>query len=382
VNVTLPPITRRAWLLASATALSCGRKRATGFAGFCFVGDEPSRSLTVVDLQRFKVTTRIKLDAVPTALIAGPSGSSPRLFALAPEAGSLYEIDAGGLELKRKIAAGTKAIAMRMAPGGGSLWTLYREPAALVQIRLDEFRAAKRIPLLAMPDSFDANEDGKAVVANVRERSITTVSLARGAVERTFATAVEPSMVRLRKDGRHVIVFSAPERCAVVHDAATGQTVVRLPLPIAPRNLAVTPDRGQIFISGEGADSVSVLFPYATEIGEAVLAGHAPGAMIVTDTSPQYLMVANPTAASVTVLDVDSRRMVAVVHVGGDPEEMLITPDNQYVLIVGKKSADLGVLRIATLQEDAVRRYKSAPVFNMISLGGRPTAAAVTQRPA
>ncbi len=82
--------------------------------------------------------------------------------------------------------------------------------------------------------------------------------------------------------------------------------MVRLPLPFEPRHFAITPDGGQVFLSGDGMDAVAILFPYETEIWQTVLAGHAPGAMAATDTPP-FLLVANPDTNSVTVLDLDSQ---------------------------------------------------------------------------
>jgi len=66
------------------------------------------------------------------------------------------------------------------------------------------------------------------------------------------------------------------------------------------------------------------VFPYSTEIDQTVLAGHAPGAMAVTETSNSYLLVANPDSNSITALDMYTRRLVAVVQVGQAPGEIVL----------------------------------------------------------
>ncbi|MGD0497801.1 MAG: hypothetical protein ABSC23_05120 [Bryobacteraceae bacterium] len=377
--MTRPPISRRAWLVSAAAGLSCGRKRATGFAGYCFVADKATRSLTVVDLEQFRVRKAIPLDAAPSAVAAPFDPARPRVFALASEAGAVYEIDAAALAVKRKAWAGSQAIAMQLSPAGDALWVLYREPAVLAQLPLDSFRFTRRIGLPAPPESFALSEDGRAAVASRVRRSVSLISLSRGVIEGTLAGGVEPSLIRFRKDGRQLLAGSAPERCLAIFDVATGKTIVRLPLPVAPRHFAMTPDGGQLFISGDGADAVAIVFPYSTEIDQTILAGHAPGAMVVTDTSPSYLMVANPESSGITVLDMDMRKLVAVVRVGQGPGEILITPDNQYALAIDEQSADLAVVRLATFAEAAVRRYKSAALFTMISVGGKPVAAAIVR---
>ena len=155
----------------------------------------------------------------------------------------------------------------------------------------------------------------------------------------------------------------------------TGKTVVRLPLPLEPRHFCFTPDGGQLFISGDGMDAVVIVYPYQTEVAETILAGHAPGVMAITDTSPSYLLVANPESSGITVFDVDTRKLVAVVQVGRQPGSILVTPDNQYALVLNEESGDLAVIRIFSLA--ARYRYKPAPLFTMIPVGEKPVSAAV-----
>jgi DNA-binding beta-propeller fold protein YncE len=199
-------------------------------------------------------------------------------------------------------------------------------------------------------------------------------SLTSAAIERTIAAGAEPSIVRFQLDGKQLIAGSRPERSATIFDVSTGKTVVRLPLPLEPRHFCFTPDGGQLFISGDGMDAVVIVYPYQTEVEETILAGHAPGVMAITDTSPSYLLVANP-ESSVMVFDVDTRRKVALIQVGRQPGCILVTPDKQYALVLNEKSGDMAVIRIFSLA--ARYRYKPAPLFTMIPVGEKPVSAAV-----
>jgi YVTN family beta-propeller protein len=131
-------------------------------------------------------------------------------------------------------------------------------------------------------------------------------------------------------------------------------------------------------------DAVVSVFPYRTVVWETLLAGHAPGTMAIaeTDRPPAYLLVANPDTDTVTVLDVETGRLVALVQVGSEPRQIVITPDNEYALVLNEKSGDMAVIRIFTLGGnqvggERVKRYKSAPLFTMIPVGERPVSAAV-----
>ena len=341
--------------------------------------------MAAVDLNRFLVRTQIPLEAAPSSIIARPDPARPRAFALAPAAGAVYEIDATSLSVRRRVRVGNQVAALRFSPSGDALWALCRDPAALVEIALDGLRPARRIPIPAPPDSFEVSADGRAAVASLQTRSIWIVSLTRGVVERVIAAGAEPSLLRFQPDGRQLIAGSAPERSLIIFDVPTGKTIVRLSLPIAPRHFCFDmvdgAEGGQLFITGEGMDAVVIAFPYTTEIDQTVLAGHAPGPMVVTDTSPSYLMVSNPDSNSVTVLDVDSRKLVAVVRVGQGPGQIVITPDRprQYALVLNEKSGDMAVIRLVTFNEPWVHHYKSASLFMLIPVGEEPVAAAVVR---
>ena len=375
--MTLPRISRRALLLSSAAALSCARKKATGFPGYCFVANRGSRSVTAVDLNQFRVRKQIPLDAAPSAIVARPDAEKPRVYALAPNAGAVYEIDVASLTVSRRAWAGNQAVAMRLSPRNDALWVLYRDPASLIELPLGSFRPARRIPLPAAPESFDLSDDGRAAIASRKGRAISIVSLSQAAVERTITAGAEPALVQFRKDGQLLMAASPLERILAIYDVPTGKTVVRLPLPLAPRHFCVSPDGGQLFITGDGMDAVVIAFPYSTEIDQTVLAGHAPGAMAVTETSSSYLLVANPESNSITALDTYTRRLVAVVQVGQAPGEIVLTPDHQYALTIDEQSGDLAVIRLSTFSEAWVRRYKSASLFTIVPVGDRPVGAVV-----
>ncbi len=377
------PISRRALLVSSAAALgACGRRKATGIQGYCFVANQGSRSVAVVDLTNFRTRKQIPLEAAPAAVLYPydpklPAPSKPKVFVLAPDAGTVYEIDASTLAVARQVRAGNQAIGMQLSPRNDALWVLYRDPASLVEVPLASMKTRRRIKLALPPDGFDLSILGQAAVASRQQRSIALLSLDSGAVVRTVAAGAEPSIVRFQFDGKQLLSASGPDRDITIFDVPTGKTVVRLPLPIEPRQFAFTSDGGQLFLTGEGMDAVVVVYPYQTEVAQTLLAGHAPEAMAVTpsDVSPQYLLVANPQSNGLTVLDVETGRLVAVVQVGQRPRRIVLTPDGQYALVLNETSGDLAVVRISALTPKQYR--PPAPLFTMIAVGDRPVDAAV-----
>lgn len=365
-------LSRRSLLVSSAALLGCRKPKATGYSGYCFVANQDGHSLAVVDLTTFRLWRPVPLDAAPSVLLTHPR--RPEVFALAADAGAVYRIDVASLAVTGRGRAGNHAVSMRLAPDGDALWVLYREPAALVELSLDTLAPRRQIRLPAAPDDFDLSPDRRAAVASIEGGTVIIASLDRAVIERTVDLGAQPAIVRFQQKGAQIVAGSPTDRSLIMLDVASGRVLVRLPVPIRPQHFCFSLDEGQLFVTGEGKDAVVIAYPYQTEIGETMLAGRAPAGMAVA--SPSYLLVANPATDSVTVLDIAYRKLAAVVQVGQEPREIIITPDNQYALVLNQKSGDLAVIRIAAL---AARRYKNAPLFTLIPVGQKPVSAVVVK---
>ena len=124
-------------------------------------------------------------------------------------------------------------------------------------------------------------------------------------------------------------------------------------------------------MTGEGMDGVVVVYPYHTEVAETVLAGHAPGAMAASEF---LLFIASPQSGDVSILSIATHRVIGVVQVGNDPGFIAVTPDDQFALVLNRKSGDVAVLRVGGITPN---RYKSAALFTVIQVGSRPISAAI-----
>jgi YVTN family beta-propeller protein len=378
-------ISRRILLGGAAAFAGCSRK-ARGFPGYAFVANQDGRSVAAVDLSAFALERQIPLDGGPNTVVAHPTRSA--VYVLTPENGTIYEIEASSMGIKRRTRPAESAVSMRLAGDGRSLWILAREPRALIRVPLDSLRATGRIPLAHEPGGFELDrrpEGRRAGVSFPNEGMVALCDLSAHSVAAPLAVGTRPLVAGFRKDGEHLLVGSGPDRTMTILDAANGKTVVRLPLPLEPANFCFLPDGGQLFVTGPGMDGVVIVLPFSTEVGETILAGRAPGPMAAWTAPPySYLFVSNPESGDVTILDIDTRKLVVVVHTGGEPRQILFTPDNQYALVLNNASGDMAVVRMAefTTAPSATwaQRYKRGALFTMIPVGARPVGAAVVGR--
>jgi YVTN family beta-propeller protein len=390
-------ITRRAFSMAGLSAglggfgalAGCGpRERASGFFGYAFIANQEGGAIAAVDLGVFAVARHIRVNGAPTAVAADPRAML--VYALTPGNGLVHEIRVSTLSLSRNLRVASQALEMRLTPAGDALYVLCREPRQLVRVDLNALRVASTVSLADEPTGFDISPDGTmAAISSSSGCSLTFVDLAgrrgfpgvrtTGEIGLVRFQPYHGNVARARSDSEQVIVANVSQRMLSVFHVPSRRLIVNLPLAVRPDHLCFNADGGQLFVTGEGMDAVVVVYPYYTpQIGQTVLAGYSPGAMAAS-ASPGYLFVANPKSADVSILDIETSKVLMVTPVGAEPAYIAITPDDKYALVLNQVSGDMAVIRIPNVTAAAreERRWKKGPLFTLIPVGSKPVSAAV-----
>ena len=273
---------------------------------------------------------------------------------------------------------------MRLDATGDHLWVLCGAAKRLVRVATASLRAESQIPLPAVPVDFDLSS-GPGLSQQVwNERNLAAISFgAAGAVQildrksgrlgPLVRVADEVGLVRFRSDGKALLVANLSGHMLSFVAAQESRVITHLPLAVRPDNFCFHPDGGQLFITGEGRDAVVVVYPHnVPQVAETILAGRAPAAMTASD---RYLFVTSPAAGDVIIMNIDTRRVVAVAAAGSEPAFVVLTPKGEYALVLNRKSGDMAVIRIAAI---APNRGKTAALLTMIPVGSKPVSAVVT----
>lgn len=375
-------ISRRAFVVAPLLAAGCKPKRSAGFPGYAFVANEVGRAVAAVDLTAFAVARYIPIEGNPNQVLAHPS--RPIVYVLTAADATVHEISVGDLRFRRSYQVGRGALEMMMSRDGSALWVLCRDPKQLIRFSPDRFRTDAIVPLPKEASHFDLAPDAPlAAVSFGADSSIAFVDLAAHKVQGRIALSGEAGKVLFRSDGRYLMAANLSDRLLSVFETSGGRVVTHLPLALRPENFCVKADGGQLFITGSGLDAVVVVYPHKTpQVAETVLAARAPGVMAASGPgqSPDgsavadYLFIASP-AGDISIMSIETRKIVAVAAVGADPGCISITPDQQYALVLNRGSGDMAVIRVAGIGS---KRAKSpSAVFTMIPVGSRPVSVAV-----
>lgn len=361
-------ISRRT-LLALPLAAACTRPQ-EGLGGYAFIANQEGGAVAAVDLGALAVARHIPLEGAPTEVTA--AAQRPLVYALTPDNGSVHEIQIGTLKVARKQAVASQAITMALGVGDRTLYVLARDPRALIAVDLDSFKPAWKLALPDEPAGMALSPDGKTAAVS-SAAAVYLVDLNARQLSAPLGQG-DYGPIQFHAEGKTLLAGNREKRLLSAYSVAAKRLITHLPISVRPDQFCLSRDRGQLFVTGEGMDAVVVVYPYDTpQVGDTVLAGHAPGAM---DVSEDLLFVASPLSGDVSILSIATRKVIAVVPVGADPGFIRVTPDGQYALVLNRKSGDMAILSVAAIEQKK-NRYSPVGLRALIPVGSRPVSAVV-----
>jgi YVTN family beta-propeller protein len=302
----------------------------------------------------------------------------PAVYAVSTEGAAIQEIHTANLSLGRQLRLSARPDLVRFSRDYPSLWALCRDQHKLIRIGLEPFRAEGECRMPGPIEDFDMGpsepvSSNLAAVSHGAGGRVSLVDLSNGRIRKVIETGGDAGKVRFRKDGKLLMVANRKERQLVMYSMEKDKVMVRLPLPVRPDRFCFKQDGGQLFVSGEGLDALAIVYPYQTEVAGTILAGHDPG-FAAASATPDYLFVTNPPSGDVTIIDIQTQKVMAVAATGKDPCFVAVTPGNEFALVLNRGSGNMAVLHIGTL---AANRTKSAPLFTVVPVGSGPVSAVV-----
>ncbi|MEP7351683.1 MAG: hypothetical protein ABI824_00485 [Acidobacteriota bacterium] len=387
-------ISRRSLLTslpAASLAFSACRRTAPAYPWYAYIANQEGEAIAALDLEVMAVAKHIPLKGSPTEVLTAET--RPVVYALTPDTGTLHEISTGDLHVARQVKVATRAHSMALAGDEKMLYITALDPPSLVAVAVDSMQVAWKLGFPEMPVNLaigvDRNEPNGGADLQLAAISFGTcvrlVDLQHQQLGNPLAAPAATGtwgQVRFLSGAETLIAANLVDQQVSLYRTAphsktdtaqtSAQLITHLPIAVRPDNLCFNHDGGQLFVTGEGMDAVVVIYPFDTpRVAETVLAGHAPGAMGVSDS---LLFVASPESGDISILNIPTRKVIAITQVGSDPGFITITPNDRYALVLNRKSGDVAVIRIADI---APNRYKAAGLLTVIPVGSKPVSAAL-----
>ena len=158
----------------------------------------------------------------------------------------------------------------------------------------------------------------------------TSATLLAAAKQATYAS---PSAIAVDMAGKNLYVVEETADTVVKLDAATGKVVKSYTIPGTPGGIAISPDGSQAYVTV--AEPEGYIYPINLSTGKSgkkFAVGHTPVAPVVSPDG-SLLYVCNRFDNTVAVIDIKTKKEVALIPVLREPIAQCITPDGAYLFV-------------------------------------------------
>jgi DNA-binding beta-propeller fold protein YncE len=348
-----------------------------------FLASASEKALVVADLAQFRRSGSIPLDAAPDQVVT----TAGKLYAVCGAKQGIVRIDPMTRSVTGKIALGANALHSVLSADGKYILVATAQPSALVLVDTNTDKIVHKTSLPGNPVAIAVANDQAAVLLDggrIARLSIPACAL----LGVSSIGATNARALGYRKDGETIFVAATDARQIISLSASSGAVLAKLPIPIRPARFCVDGTGGQVFVTGADRDPQLVIFsPYQNQIDQTIYAGHALYGMAVAPVRG-YLFLSNPDAGDVTILEIETRRILASIRTGGNPREILIsssanaTAQEEYAFAVDGETGDVSVIHIPVVLHksgDAFIAEPPKPVFAVFHGGAQPQSAVIVR---
>ena len=141
-------------------------------------------------------------------------------------------------------------------------------------------------------------------------------------------------------DGRTIDVFDLATRRLV--------NTINLGKPLRPHCAVFGPQNGLLYVTTELGDSITIIDPSNLRILGTVPTGQAESHMLAISHDGKRGYTANVHVGTVSVLDLEARKTLAVIHVSRETQRIALSADDRWVFTADQTQPQLAVIDTAT----------------------------------
>ena len=217
------------------------------------------------------------------------------------------------------------------------------------------------VALCAAAPSDPAPSRGLLLVANKGDHTLGIIDPVEG---KEIATVDEGGItgheVAASPDGRRAFVpiygnsgVGAPGtdgRTVAVIDLATHKLIdtINLGKPLRPHCAVFGPQNGLLYVTTELGDSVTIIDPDSLRILGSVPTGQPESHMLAITHDGKRGYTSNVHVGTVSVLDLEARRTITVIHVSPHAQRIALSVDDRWVFTADQTQPQLAVIDTST----------------------------------
>ncbi|MBY8826077.1 beta-propeller fold lactonase family protein [Sphingomonas colocasiae] len=209
------------------------------------------------------------------------------------------------------------------------------------------------------------------LIGNKAEDTVSFIDLATGKERARVETAHMPHEIAISPDGKQAAVVAYGGTTLDIFDVASASRVKRIDLSpnVAPHGIAWLRD-GRLVVTTEKSKSLTLVDP-ATGAVSAVATDQNGSHMVAIAPTGGRAYVANIASGTVSVIDIDTRRKIADIAVGGRPEGIALTPNGKQLWVGDLSAPHVRIVDTATLKTVATLPVDPVAIRVAISPDGK-----------
>lgn len=344
---------KSAWLLALVpAALLVGSLSAFAADRKIYVANEGAGTVSVIDGSTFQVSRSIAVGAGAHNVQVAPDGQrvwvtnngtpQPAATGMAhhgmsaaehgtmADAGEVWAIDTHTDEVVAKVVVGKHPAHVVVSADSRWAYVTNGGDNTLSVVDATSRKVVDTIPTGEFPHGIRLSPDGKqAYVANLKGATVSVIDTESRKEIGRIPVGKGPAQVGFTPNGRLAFVSLSQEASVAVIDPVGRKVIRKVRVGEVPIQLYATPDNRFLFVANQGSrkspgNTVSVidLSTFSTQRIRTGSGAHG----VVVGSDGRHAYVTNLYANSVSVIDVQTRKSVATVAVGAEPNGVSVTP--------------------------------------------------------
>lgn len=235
-----------------------------------------------------------------------------------------------------------------------------------------EDRPLMRMMLLALALSTALpSAAATLLVGNKAEDSVSFIDVATGKERARLPTGPMPHEIAVSPDGRTAAVVAYGAKRIDLYDVAGAKHLKAIDLGANQRPHGIAwLKSGRIVATTEGSSTLSLVDPKTGKV-DSIATGAKGSHMVVVSRDERRAYVSNLGSRNVTVLDLVTRKRIADLSAGDEPEGIALTPDGRELWVANRAEDSVMVFDAASLDPLATIAVGDMPIRLAISPDGR-----------
>ena len=302
-------------ILILSTASAATAQSTSNTAGYAYITNSGSTTVSVIDITTNKVTATINVGKYPYGVAVNPTGT--KVYVSKDKSSVISVIDTAKNKVTATVKVGKNPWGVAVNPAGTRVYVANEGSKTVSVIDTATNTVTATVKVGNYPCGVAVNPEGtKVYVTNTLDNTVSVIDTATNKVTATIKVGNLPTGVAVNPAGTRVYVTN--EYDVSVIDTAKNKVAATVTVGKYPWGVAVNPAGTKVYVTNYGDGTFSVINTATNKVTATVKVRSYPfGIAFSPDGTKAY--VAKETGGTVSVINTATNRVTAIVRVGKEP---------------------------------------------------------------